>query len=124
MNGTDVFSFGPGLANPGAGWHAKDAADFNGDGKADILWENGAGARWMYFMNGASLQGSAAAPAAAPGWNIVGSGDFNGDGFADLLWQNSAAPTQYWIYLLDGASVIGQAGFSAAPGYTPRLPSY
>jgi hypothetical protein len=65
-----------------------------------------------------------AAPVAAPGWNIVGSGDFNGDGFADLLWQNSSAPTQYWIYLLDGVNVIGQAGLAAASGYTARLPSY
>ena len=28
------------LPNPGPTWHAKEAADFNGDGKADILWQN------------------------------------------------------------------------------------
>ena len=27
-------------ANSGPSWHEKAAADFNGDGKADILWQN------------------------------------------------------------------------------------
>ena len=48
-------------------------------------------------------------------------GDFNGDGKADLLWQNSAAPNQYWVYLLNGTSVIGDNGLSAAPGYLPLV---
>jgi hypothetical protein len=121
LDGSAVI--GGGGLTVASGFVPTRTCDFNGDGKADILWENG-GARWMFFMNGASVQGFAAAPVAAPGWNIVGSGDFNGDGFADLLWQNGNDQTQYWIYLLDGASVVGQAGLSAAAGYAPRLPPY
>jgi hypothetical protein len=32
---------------------------------------------------------------------------------------NTAAPTQYWIYLLDGSQVIGNSGLSVAAGYAP-----
>ena len=78
-------------------------SDFNGDGKSDILWDNGAGSRWAYTMNGALVQSSTAMPGAAPGWVLAGIGDFNGDGKADLLWKNSASPTQFWVYIMNGA---------------------
>src|SRR5205085_1747770 len=115
---------GGGGVTTAAGYSARFVTDFDGDGKADILFENASGSRWLFLMNGAAVQSAVPVPAAASGWALVGVGDFNGDGKADLLWQNTAAPTQYWIYLLDGASVIGQAGLSAAPGYSPRLPPY
>jgi hypothetical protein len=72
-------------------------------------------------MNGATVSSGALAPSAAPGWTIAGVGDFNGDGHSDMLWQNGAVPTQYWIYLLNGTSVIGGGGMMVAPGYTPLL---
>ena len=38
--------------NPGPTWHVKAAADFNGDGKADILWQNDNGQAAIWLMNG------------------------------------------------------------------------
>jgi hypothetical protein len=117
MDGANVID-GGGLT-VGAGYSATQIADFDGDGKADILWENGTASRWIYFMNGASVASGQPAPLAAPGWTVAGVGDFNGDGRADLLWQNSANPTQYWVYLLNGTSVIGGGSLVVAPGYSP-----
>jgi FG-GAP-like repeat len=117
MNGNAII--GGGSVTVTAGYLPTQIGDFDGDGNADILWENATGGRWFYFMNGATVSSSQPVPAAAPGWSIVGVGDFNGDGKADLLWNNGAAPQQYWIYLLNGASVIGGGSLVVAPGYTP-----
>ena len=38
--------------NPGPSWHVKDSGDFNGDGKADILWQNNDGTPAIWLMNG------------------------------------------------------------------------
>ena len=42
-------------------WKVAGVGDFNGDGKPDILWRNTAtGANGVWYMNGASMTGSAA----------------------------------------------------------------
>jgi hypothetical protein len=115
MNGPTII--GGGLVAVAPGYRPTYIADFNADLKSDIVWENNAGGRWFYFMNGASVTSSAPVPTAVAGWEIAGVGDFNGDNRADLLWVNTAVPTQYWIYLLDGAQIIGSGGLNVAPGY-------
>jgi hypothetical protein len=117
MNGPTII--GGGLLTVAPGFKPIYIADFNSDLKADILWENNSGARWFYFMNGAAVVSYAAVPTAAAGWEIAGVGDFNGDHRADLLWVNTANPTQYWIYLMNGAAVMGSGGVNVAPGYQP-----
>ena len=37
----------------GNDWHFLETADFNGDGKADILWRNDGGNVALWTMNGA-----------------------------------------------------------------------
>jgi hypothetical protein len=41
--------------NPGAAWQIHDAADFNGDGNADIEWQNTDGTPAVWLMNGLQL---------------------------------------------------------------------
>jgi WD40 repeat protein len=78
-----AFTFTP----AGQGFH--NFADFNGDGKTDIIWQNtSTGTRGVWLMDGD-------APTwvhlydVSTDWQIVGSGDFDGNGSTDLLWHNS-----------------------------------
>ena len=67
-------------------------ADFNGDGKADILWRNTTtGELDIWTSNPGSTvsftgQGIGIVPLNE---TIVGVGDFTGDGRADILWLNT-----------------------------------
>ena len=67
---------------PGRAGKAIGTGDFNGDGKADILWQNDDGQAAIWEMNGTNLIGRRATVGANPGpsWQAIGAGDFNGDG--------------------------------------------
>jgi uncharacterized repeat protein (TIGR03803 family) len=56
-------------------------ADFNANGKGDILWRyiDGTGVIWL--MNGAMVASVAELGMVSNEWQIVGTGDFNGDGY-------------------------------------------
>jgi hypothetical protein len=41
-----------GLTNPGASWHIITSRDVNGDGKADLIWQNNDGTPGIWLMNG------------------------------------------------------------------------
>ncbi len=47
MNGTSTLSTGSALSNPGVAWHIKEVGNFNGDGKADILWQHDGAIPWF-----------------------------------------------------------------------------
>src|SRR5207253_2603452 len=75
--------------NAADGWHVQHLADFNGDGKTDILLVNDV-TRGVYVceMNGSALGANGLAGTLADGWHFADTGDFNGDGKADLLLLN------------------------------------
>jgi photosystem II stability/assembly factor-like uncharacterized protein len=86
-------------------------ADFDGDGRSDVLWRNAAtGANYAYFMNGPSIASEGhLREVANHAWQIAGIGDFDGDGTADILWRNSSTGENY-IYFMNG-SVIASEGY-------------
>jgi hypothetical protein len=80
--------------------------DFNGDGKADILWHNGAtGETQLWFMDGHQLADRAtvvdergAAFLVGLPWSIAATSDVNRDGRSDIVWHNAATgETQVWL---------------------------
>ena len=68
-------------------------ADFNGDGRADLVWQHdGDGRLAIWHMNGTSLiSADPVTPSRVTdtNWKIVGVWDPNGDGYPDLLWRHS-----------------------------------
>ena len=118
MNGTSIIGAGA-LPNPGPNWHAAGTGDFNGDGKADILWQNIDGTPVIWEMNGTSIIGAGALPNPGPSWHGAGTGDFNGDGKADILWQSSDGTPVIWE--MNGTSIIGSG--IVGPPDTPSVSS-
>ncbi|TMH89319.1 MAG: hypothetical protein E6H42_17405, partial [Betaproteobacteria bacterium] len=92
---------------------ARVRRDFNGDGKADILWRNSTtGANTIWLMNGAVISsGATFATVVDPNWGIAGLGDFNGDGKSDILWRNRSTG-ENTIWLMNGAAISSAAVFA------------
>ena len=86
-------------------WTIASVGDFNGDGKADILWRHTTGTIAVWLLNGTSVIGSGALGGVSTGGTVEGVGDFNGDGRADILWRHSSGTLAVW--LCNGLSVIG-----------------
>jgi hypothetical protein len=101
------------MANPGPSWHVAGTGDFNGDGNADILWQNDDGTPAIWLMNSTSIIGGGGLANPGPSWHVAGAGDFNGDGNADILWQNDDGTPAIW--LMNSTSIIGGGGL-ANPG--------
>ncbi|MEO8483762.1 MAG: FG-GAP-like repeat-containing protein [Acidobacteriota bacterium] len=76
MNGTTVagaLSLSPAAVNPA--WKARAVADYNGDGRPDLLFQNAStGGLYMWFMNGLTLgaSGFLSSPSVNPSWQVVG----------------------------------------------------
>ncbi len=88
------------LGQLSAGWTLQAVADFNGDGKADIVWRNGGGDVALWASNpGAGFTGFASQDlgVVSTSWIIAGAGDFNGDGKADILWRTPGNDSHLWL---------------------------
>jgi hypothetical protein len=117
MNGSGVTATALAGYNNDPNWHVIGAGDFDGDGKADILWQNAGGQAAIWLMNGIGVAATALAGVNnAAAWHVVGAGDFNGDGKADILWQNTATG-QAAVWLMNGAGVTATslAGYNNDP---------
>jgi hypothetical protein len=110
MNGLTLISSE--LTNPptvdAAVWTIAGVADVNGDGKSDLVWQDGA-AGWLaaWLMNGLTLIDSVSLtpPQLETAWKIRGIADLNGDGHPDLLWHHQ---TDDWVaaWLMSGTSLV------------------
>ena len=115
VNGSSIISSQPTTTLgvpvfPDQTWREVTTADFNGDGKTDMLWQHNDGSLADWTMNGSVIsasnavqtqQGASVAPDAS--WSIAGTGDFNGDGRADILWRNTGGALAEWS--MNGATI-------------------
>jgi hypothetical protein len=117
MNGATIASstnvtFQGSAVTPDASWSIAGVGDFNGDGKADILWRQGTtGSLVLWSMNGATIaqsatvvsQGSAVVPDAS--WSVVQISDFDGSGNSQILWRQATTGSML-DWHMNGAQIV------------------
>jgi hypothetical protein len=98
------------VGTPSPDWHIVDAADFDGDGKNDILWRTDSGSLAIWEMDGARIKfngyvnnGTIAVGAPGPDWHVAGTADFDGDGKNDILWRTDSGSLAIWE--MDGTHI-------------------
>ncbi|PHY14212.1 hypothetical protein CSW58_00685 [Caulobacter sp. B11] len=78
-------------------WALGAAADFNGDGKSDLLWRNADGAFSLWNSTGTGFTADAVVDGSVSAdWAVAASGDFNGDGKADLIFRHEGGTFTEW----------------------------
>ncbi len=97
-------------------WKILGAADFNGDGRSDILWRNAVtGELVVMLMNGGSIASQAHVyrePNLA--WKVVAQGDYDGDGKADILYRNETTGELYML-LMNGLAIAAAQSVYTEP---------
>ena len=109
------------------GWTIAGAADFNADGKPDLVLQNDSTRQaTIWYMGGAggtSITGwTWLHTTGIPGWKIAAIADFDGDLKPDLVWQNDATRAAS-LWYMTGAQGTTMASwtwlsFSGIPGWT------
>ncbi len=116
LNGTQVTSGGAIVNNAfGSNWRIVASGDFNGDGKADLVWQRPSdGIVEVQFLSGnvAIGGGEISSNSFDSSWNVVGTGKF--DGHTDLVWRHASDGTTE-IQFLNGIQAIG-GGLVASGG--------
>ncbi|MDD2854347.1 MAG: VCBS repeat-containing protein, partial [Desulfuromonadaceae bacterium] len=119
LNGATPTAASAYLPNVPAVWKIDGVADFNSDGKADILWrryDRDTNNTFVWYLNGATPTAASAYLPNVPGvWGVKMLADFNNDGKTDILWRRSDRDTNNtFIWYLNGATP------TAASAYLPN----
>jgi hypothetical protein len=74
-------------------WQVAGLRDANGDGKADVIWQDERNNRLVtWFMDGSTISGVIQENKGLDTvWRLVGVGDLNADSQADIVWRNEAS---------------------------------
>lgn len=101
----------------GDDWKMIEAADFNGDGMADVLWSDTKTHDFsVWLLEGTRLRapGPVIAGPQGDGWFAKTLGDFNYDGMADVLWANDEK-NQFAVWLMHSTTVLARGPVIPGP---------
>jgi uncharacterized repeat protein (TIGR01451 family) len=104
---------GPFASGALAGWTVKGSGDFNGDGNADLIWQNTNGTVAMWLMDdnfNPTFVGAVGPFNPGANWQIKGVGDINGDGNSDLIFQETGGLVAAWEMDGTSATFVGAIG--------------
>lgn len=89
------------------------AADFNSDGRTDLLlWDPASGVLRLWFLSGTTRYAEAqVSPTINPLWRPASVGDFNGDGQPDIIWQHTNTGMLH-AWFMNGATLAYDAPLS------------
>jgi hypothetical protein len=68
-------------------WQVAGIGDFNGDGRADILWRDPSSGANVLWFSGQATSVRRLASVALP-WRVATILDLDGDGHSDIVWRN------------------------------------
>jgi hypothetical protein len=118
-------------------WRVEAVADFNRDGKSDLVWRNGkTGETAVWFMNGAKFAVNPSAPVAGadfvslgaidPSLEIKDAADYDGNGTTDLLVYNKSngSSSMWFLTELSAGSLNGSSNWRRGDLLTVSDPSW
>lgn len=85
-------------------WQVAGIADFNDDGRDDVLWRKADGTVTTWLSTGIGANSATGLAAVDHSWHIQGAADVNGDGFADLVWRDTDGSLTTWTGSAGGFS--------------------
>ncbi|KJU82527.1 FG-GAP repeat-containing protein, partial [Candidatus Magnetobacterium bavaricum] len=128
MNGSDIATnvVVKGAEKLESKYLFRGIGDFNGDGKADVLWQDTAtGDVIIWFMDGATATSKEFVPKAKAlpvVYQIRGVGDFNGDGKADIVLQDITKTDRgVHVWLMNGLNITSDTTVVVAKPGTWQL---
>lgn len=116
MDGARVIDDRRGYALP-VGASVVSIGDFDGDRRADVLWENGSEVRLSRARPDGNLHPSEFVMAYARGWRIPGTGDLNNDGRHDIVWFNPDTGEVHYLFMRGSEWIAQQGGYFIPRGF-------